>query len=334
MIVVVSVVMLLYALHPAARLAVGQVSGSVNTQLGAAALPRAARSWPATEGRGTAPPRHRVARRSCAIAVLILVRGLPDPAAVRDARVLDAGQLRQATGSLRTQPRAFAAILSYPEPRRRASSMSLQIAVLTVIGMLLLLVPTMVWTVVRVPRMRRVVEFLCLLPLAIPAIVIVVGIAPDLPLDGPEPRAPSGASPLTLALINIILVLPYAYRAIDSSLRGDRHRDARRRGAQPRCRLAADDPPGHRAEHPRRRSSRPRCSPSRSCSASSRSRRCSRSTPSRWSSSCSASATPFVAVAVSLRRPVLRVRPAVRHLPVRPRGGDRRTQRVVEEPAA
>ena len=36
----------------------------------------------------------------------------------------------------------------------------------------------MVWTVVRVPRMRRVVEFLCLLPLAIPAIVIVVGIAP------------------------------------------------------------------------------------------------------------------------------------------------------------
>ena len=44
--------------------------------------------------------------------------------------------------------------------------------------MLLLLVPTMVWTFLRVPRMRRVVEFLCLLPLAIPAIVIVVGIAP------------------------------------------------------------------------------------------------------------------------------------------------------------
>ena len=56
--------------------------------------------------------------------------------------------------------------------------MSLEIAVLTVLGMLLLLVPTMIWTIVRVPRMRRVVEFLCLLPLAIPAIVIVVGIAP------------------------------------------------------------------------------------------------------------------------------------------------------------
>jgi putative spermidine/putrescine transport system permease protein len=95
---------------------------------------------------------------------------------------------------------------------------SLQIAVLTVLGMLVLLVPTMIWTVVRVPRMRRVVEFLCLLPLAIPAIVIVVGIAPIYRWMGQHLGA-VGSSPLTLALINIILVLPFAYRAIDSSLR-------------------------------------------------------------------------------------------------------------------
>jgi len=95
---------------------------------------------------------------------------------------------------------------------------SLQIAVLTVIGMLVLLVPTMVWTVIRVPRMRQVVEFLCLLPLAIPAIVIVVGIAPIYRWMGQHLGA-IGASPLTLAFINIILVLPFAYRAIDASLR-------------------------------------------------------------------------------------------------------------------
>jgi putative spermidine/putrescine transport system permease protein len=95
---------------------------------------------------------------------------------------------------------------------------SLQIAVLTVIGMLVLLVPTMIWTVIRVPRMRQVVEFLCLLPLAIPAIVIVVGIAPIYRWMGQHLGA-VGASPLTLALINIILVLPFAYRAIDASLR-------------------------------------------------------------------------------------------------------------------
>jgi putative spermidine/putrescine transport system permease protein len=72
--------------------------------------------------------------------------------------------------------------------------------------------------VVRVPRMRRVIEFLCLLPLAIPAIVIVVGIAPIYRWMGQHLGA-IGASPLTLAFINIILVLPFAYRAIDASLR-------------------------------------------------------------------------------------------------------------------
>ena len=95
---------------------------------------------------------------------------------------------------------------------------SLQIAILTVVGMLLLLVPTMVWTIVRVPRMRRVIEFLCLLPLAIPAIVLVVGVAPIYRFMG-QNLGKVGGSPLTLALIDIILVLPFAYRAIDASLR-------------------------------------------------------------------------------------------------------------------
>ena len=67
--------------------------------------------------------------------------------------------------------------------------------------------------------MRRVVEFLCLLPLAIPAIVLVVGIAPIYQWMG-QHLGGIGGSPLTLALIDIILVLPFAYRAIDAGLRG------------------------------------------------------------------------------------------------------------------
>ena len=96
-----------------------------------------------------------------------------------------------------------------------AIAVSLGTAVLTVIGMLLLLVPTMTWTILRVPRLRRVVEFLCLLPLAIPAIVLVVGLAPLYRVV----TFIFGSSALTLVFVDIILVLPFAYRALDASLR-------------------------------------------------------------------------------------------------------------------
>jgi putative spermidine/putrescine transport system permease protein len=91
---------------------------------------------------------------------------------------------------------------------------SLLLAALTVLGMLVLLVPTMVWVQLRVPRAKRLVEFLCVLPLAIPALVIVVGMrgvyawVNYLVSD----------SALTLSFVYVVLVLPYAYRAIDSSM--------------------------------------------------------------------------------------------------------------------
>jgi putative spermidine/putrescine transport system permease protein len=91
---------------------------------------------------------------------------------------------------------------------------SMLLAGLTVAGMLLLLVPTMVWVRLRVPQARRLIEFLCLLPLTIPALVIVVGMknvyawVNYLVSD----------SALTLTFVYVVLVLPYAYRAIDSSL--------------------------------------------------------------------------------------------------------------------
>lgn len=43
---------------------------------------------------------------------------------------------------------------------------------------LFLIVPTAIWVHLKLPLLRRPFELLCLLPLAIPAIVIVVGIAP------------------------------------------------------------------------------------------------------------------------------------------------------------
>jgi putative spermidine/putrescine transport system permease protein len=93
--------------------------------------------------------------------------------------------------------------------------LSLGIALVTVLGMLLLLVTTMVWAQLRVPRMRRVIEFLCLLPLAIPAVVLVVGIAPIYRVL----RTTISGSAILLAFVYIVLALPYAYRAIDGGLR-------------------------------------------------------------------------------------------------------------------
>jgi putative spermidine/putrescine transport system permease protein len=91
---------------------------------------------------------------------------------------------------------------------------SFGLVLLTVLLTLLLLVPTVVWVRLRLPRLRRLVEFLCLLPLTIPAIVLVVGLAPVYAWV----TYFLGGSALTLTFAYTILVLPYAYRSIDAGL--------------------------------------------------------------------------------------------------------------------
>jgi putative spermidine/putrescine transport system permease protein len=97
---------------------------------------------------------------------------------------------------------------------RTAIIVSLELAVLTVALMLALLLPTMIWVRLRVPQASRMVEFLCLLPLTVPPLVIVVGI------NGVYSWVNYflGGSPLTLTFVYVILVLPFAYRALDSAL--------------------------------------------------------------------------------------------------------------------
>lgn len=77
-----------------------------------------------------------------------------------------------------------------------------------------LLVPTMTWVRLRLPRLRRAMEFICLLPLTIPAIVLVVGLATI--YRGIAHVLSTGNIWLTFAYV--ILALPYAYRAIDVGL--------------------------------------------------------------------------------------------------------------------
>jgi putative spermidine/putrescine transport system permease protein len=110
---------------------------------------------------------------------------------------------------------SFTSIFSYPD-LTGAIVASLELAAITSAAMLVLLLPTMVWVRLRVPGMVRVIEVLCLAPLTIPAIVLVVGLAPlyqwiNINLSD---------SILTLGFAYLILVLPYAYRSLDAGLSG------------------------------------------------------------------------------------------------------------------
>ena len=91
---------------------------------------------------------------------------------------------------------------------------SLVLSVLTVVIMLALLVPTMIWVRLRVPWAARPLEFLCLLPLTVPPLVIVVGLKNVVLWL----NYLFGDTPYVLALLYVVLVLPYAYRALDAGL--------------------------------------------------------------------------------------------------------------------
>jgi putative spermidine/putrescine transport system permease protein len=91
---------------------------------------------------------------------------------------------------------------------------SLELAAITSIAMLVLLLPTMVWVRLRIPLLHRIVEFLCLLPLTIPAIALVVGLVPI----SRWMRINISDSTLMLSALYLVLVLPYSYRALDAGL--------------------------------------------------------------------------------------------------------------------
>jgi putative spermidine/putrescine transport system permease protein len=80
---------------------------------------------------------------------------------------------------------------------------------------LALLVPTVIFVNLRFPRWRAVLDAVSLLPLGVPAVVIVLGVL------GAYRSLPSiiTGTPVILALVYVILAMPYSYRAIDASVR-------------------------------------------------------------------------------------------------------------------
>ncbi|MGV8895396.1 MAG: ABC transporter permease subunit [Rhodoglobus sp.] len=96
----------------------------------------------------------------------------------------------------------------------RAIGNSLALALVTVGIVLVLLLPTMIIVHLQFPKLRRVLEFICIIPITVPAIVLVVGLAP---VYSVVVRI-FGSGTWTLAFAYGITVLPYAYRAIQSNL--------------------------------------------------------------------------------------------------------------------
>ena len=93
-------------------------------------------------------------------------------------------------------------------------------ALCTIVVGVLLVVPTVYWIQLRLPKLRPVVEFITLMPLVIPAIVIVFGYlrlyntSSILPLTGD-----ARSTDLLLVFSYVTLALPYMYRAVDTGMR-------------------------------------------------------------------------------------------------------------------
>jgi putative spermidine/putrescine transport system permease protein len=107
------------------------------------------------------------------------------------------------------------------DPHFQASfGYSILMGVFAIVLGVLLVVPTAYWVQLRLPKLRPVIEFITLLPLVIPAIVIVFGYlhiynsSSLLPLTGNE-----RATDFLLICGYVTLCLPYMYRSVDAGLR-------------------------------------------------------------------------------------------------------------------
>jgi putative spermidine/putrescine transport system permease protein len=112
---------------------------------------------------------------------------------------------------------------------------SLEIAVVTIVITMALMLPTQLLLHLRFPRWRGLVEIISLLPLVFPPVVYVVGVSDVYKWAQPPASTPKGASggaifeilkyiranshPLLLALLYVILAMPFVYRALDAGIR-------------------------------------------------------------------------------------------------------------------
>ena len=114
---------------------------------------------------------------------------------------------------------AYANVLADPQ-FRETFLYSVVVALFTIVLGVLIVAPTAFWVRLKLPKLRPVIEFITLLPLVIPPIVIVFGYirlyntSSWLPLTGT-----AMGTNILLVFGYSVLALPYMYRAVDTGLR-------------------------------------------------------------------------------------------------------------------
>jgi putative spermidine/putrescine transport system permease protein len=144
------------------------------------------------------PPAHR--RRSVPVWrwIILLVTGIyfliPLYAALRFAGIASFGKVVHQTGF------------------SDALTLSLKLAVITTVLTMALMVPTTIYVHLRLPRLRRLLESITILPIVIPPVVLIVGVLQVSP-------SYLKSTPYLLGLVYVILAMPFAYRSLDAGLR-------------------------------------------------------------------------------------------------------------------
>lgn len=109
---------------------------------------------------------------------------------------------------------------------------SLEIALVTIVISIGLMLPTQLLLHLRLPRWRGLVEVITLLPLVFPPVVLVVGISSVYRSAQPSGGVSTGGAvfqilrwirdgghPLLLPLLYVVLTLPFVYRTLDAGIR-------------------------------------------------------------------------------------------------------------------
>ena len=110
-----------------------------------------------------------------------------------------------------------------------AMTLTLLIAVLTVVGLLGIMVPTMVYLHLRAPQWRPLMEIVCTIPLVVPSIALAAGLVTVLRSMAGYGRGSVPAQisqmlqspdlPIVLVGSYIVLSLPFVFRSLDAGLR-------------------------------------------------------------------------------------------------------------------